>query len=123
VPRCLLIDDDGDSLDAYAEYLRGFGYDVQALGDSRDVMASIAAHPPDVVLLDLQMPFLNGFELLAIIKGLPGRAVPVIVVSASVFATDRERAAAARCDAFLGKPAHPDEVLAAVRKLVPPEAE
>lgn len=118
MPRCLLIDDDGDSREAYAEYLRGFGYDVTALGDSRGAMADIAVHRPAIVLLDLQMPFVDGFELLQCIKTLPGPALPVIVISACVLLHERERAAAAKCDAFLTKPAAPDEVLATIRQLV-----
>ncbi len=118
MPRCLLIDDDGDSREAYAEYLRGFGYDVTALGDSRGAMADIAVHRPAIVLLDLQMPFVDGFELLQRIKTLPGPSLPVIVISACVLIHERERAAAAKCDAFLTKPAAPDEVLATIRQLV-----
>jgi two-component system, cell cycle response regulator DivK len=116
MPRCLLIDDDGDSREAYAEYLRGFGYDVTALGDSRGAMADIAVHRPAIVLLDLQMPFIDGFELLRRIKELPGPSLPVIVISACVYAEDRKRTA--ECDAFLAKPASPDEVLATIRQLV-----
>jgi two-component system cell cycle response regulator DivK len=122
MPRCLLIDDDGDSREAYAEYLRGFGYDVTALGDSRGAMADIAVHRPAVVLLDLQMPYIDGFELLHRIKTLPGPPLPVIVISACAYPEDRERAAAARCDAFMAKPATPDEVLAKIRQLVAAEA-
>jgi CheY-like chemotaxis protein len=116
MPRCLLIDDDGDSRDAYAEFLRGFGYDVTALGDSRGAMADIAVHRPAIVLLDLQMPFVDGFELLRRIKTLPGPPVPVIVISACAYPADRQRAAA--CDVFLTKPATPHEVLQRVRQLV-----
>jgi CheY-like chemotaxis protein len=122
MPRCLLIDDDGDSREAYAEYLRGFGYDVTALGDSRGAMADIAVHRPAIVLLDLQMPFLDGFELLRRIKTLPGPPLPVIVISACVYPEDRERAAAEKCDAFLAKPAAPDEVLQTIRLLVTTES-
>ena len=70
--RCLLIDDDGDSREAYAEYLRGFGYEVEELGDSREATSAIARCRPDIVLLDLQMPYLDGFELLRLIKAMPG---------------------------------------------------
>ena len=121
MPRCLLIDDDGDSREAYAEYLRGFGYQVEELGDSRDAVAAFARCRPDIVLLDLQMPHLDGFELLRLIKAMPGPPVPVVVVSALVREQDRDRAAAARCDAFLTKPALPQEVLATIEALVPPK--
>jgi two-component system, cell cycle response regulator DivK len=118
--RCLLVDDDGDSREAYAEYLRGFGYEVEQLGDGRGAMAAITTNRPDIVLLDLQMPYLDGFDLLHLIRSLPGPPLPVIVVSALVYEPDRARAAAARCDAFLAKPALPHEVLATIRALLPP---
>jgi CheY-like chemotaxis protein len=118
--RCLLIDDDGDSREAYAEYLRGFGYDVEELGDSRDAITAFARCRPDIVLLDLQMPHLDGFELLRLIKTMPGAPVPVVVVSALVRDQDRDRAAAAHCDAFLTKPALPQEVLATIESLITP---
>jgi CheY-like chemotaxis protein len=79
-------------------------------------------HRPAVVLLDLQMPFLDGFELLRRIKTLPGPPLPVIVISACVYPEDRERAAAEKCDAFLAKPAAPDEVLQTIRLLVTTES-
>jgi CheY-like chemotaxis protein len=117
--RCLLVDDDGDSREAYAEYLRGFGYDVDELGDARKAMAAIAICRPDIVLLDLQMPHLDGFDLLQQIKAVPGPPLPVMVISALVRDQDRERAAAAHCDAFLTKPALPHEVLATIQALIP----
>src|SRR3954471_23280631 len=117
--RCLLIDDDGDSREAYAEYLRGFGYDVEELGDARNAMAAIATCRPDIVLLDLQMPHLDGFDLLHLIKAVPGPPLPVMVISALVRDQDRDRATAAQCDAFLTKPALPQEVLATIQALIP----
>jgi CheY-like chemotaxis protein len=120
MPRCLLVDDDGDSREAYAEYLRGFGYDVEELGDSRGAMAAIAACRPDIVVIDLQMPHMDGFDLLRLIKTKPGPPLPVVVVSALVRDQDRARAAAGHCDAFLAKPALPQEVLATIRGLIPP---
>ena len=123
VHRCLLVDDDDDSREAYAEYLRGFGYEVQALGDSRNAMSAVVTHRPDVVLVDLQMPHVDGFELIRLIKARPGPAVPVIVISACVYATDRALAEAAGCDAFLPKPVLPHDVLEKIRMLLPPSTQ
>jgi len=116
--RCLIIDDARDSAEGYAEYLRAFGFDVTTLVDSRPALSMIANDPPSVLLLDLQMPHVDGFELLRAIKALPGPAFPVIVVSACVFPQDRKRAAEAGCDAFLAKPSAPDEVLATIHQLL-----
>ncbi len=93
---------------------------MEELGDGREVMAAIVANRPHIVLLDLQMPYLDGFELLHLIKTLPGPPLPAIVISALVHDPDRARAAAAHCDAFLPKPALPEEVLATIRALIGP---
>ncbi len=86
-------------------------------------MSAVVAHRPDVVLVDLQMPHVDGFELIRLIKARPGPAVPVIVISACVYATDRALAEATRCDAFLAKPVLPHEVLATIRTLLPPSTQ
>ncbi len=117
--RCLLIDDDGDSREAYAEYLRGFGYDVTALADSRGAMADIAVHRPAIVLLDLQMPFVDGFELLRRIKTLPGPTVPVIVISATC-TTDGDRRRLQSATAILQKGTHSTADLLHAAAAAPP---
>lgn len=116
--RCLIIDDASDSAEGYAEYLRAFGFDVTTLGDSRQALSLISTETPSVVLLDLQMPHMDGYELLRAIRSLHGPALPVIVVSARVFPQDRRQAVDAGCDAFLAKPSAPDEVLATIRRLL-----
>ena len=86
-------------------------------------MSAVAEYRPDIVLADLQMPHVDGFELIRLIKARPGPAVPVIVISACVSATDRALAEAAGCDVFLTKPVLPHEVLATIRMLLPPSIE
>jgi two-component system, cell cycle response regulator DivK len=117
MPRCLIIDDDRDSREGYAEYLQVFGFDVQVLPDARDALRQIVANHPDVVILDLRMPFVDGWEFVRRLRRrLPRCNVPVIAVSACAFPEDQARAQECGCNAFLAKPATPDRVLAAIRE-------
>lgn len=119
MPRCLIIDDDRDSRDGYAEYLRAFGFDVETLADPRTALVVIGERRPDVVMVDLLMPYLDGFQFLERLRcSSAPTSFPVVVVSACVYPVDRERAQQSGCDAFLAKPCAPDEVLATIQRLL-----
>jgi DNA-binding response OmpR family regulator len=119
MPRCLIIDDDRDSRDGYAEYLRAFGFEVDALADPRTALGVISDRPPDVVMLDLQMPYVDGFQFLERLQcTVADCTFPVVVVSACVYPLDRERAERSGCAAFLSKPCAPDEVLATIQRVL-----
>jgi DNA-binding response OmpR family regulator len=121
MPRCLIIDDDVDSRDGYAEYLRVFGFEVEALPDPRTALRVIANCRPDIVMLDLRMPYVDGFQFLERLRCVAGgTSFPVVVVSACVYPGDRARAAASGCAAFLAKPCAPNEVLSTIQRLLCP---
>jgi len=123
MPRCLIIDDDRDSRDGYAEYLRAFGFEVEALPDPRMALRVITDRPPDVVMLDLQMPYVDGFQFLERLQcSAADTRFPVVVVSACVYPLDRARAERSGCAAFLSKPCAPDEVLATIQRLLTPSS-
>jgi two-component system, cell cycle response regulator DivK len=110
--RCLIIDDDLDSREGYAEYLQAYGFEVGTLSRATMAVAEIRRWKPDVVLLDLRMPQMDGWELLRLLRAdRVGQMLPVVVLSACSYADDRARAEAAGCDAFLSKPCTPAEVL------------
>jgi DNA-binding response OmpR family regulator len=117
--RCLIIDDDLDSREGYAEYLHAYGFDVGTLSRATMALAEIRRWKPDVVLLDLRMPQMDGWELLRVLRADPaGRTLPIVVLSACSFAEDRSRAEQAGCDAFLSKPCTPAEVLACMSSVL-----
>ena len=119
VPRCLIVDDNRDSREGSAEYLEAFGFEVEQAAGGEAALASLRRRVPDVALVDLQMPGVDGWELVRLMRGDPAlRDVPVIAISACVFPTDRARAREAGCDLFLTKPCLPGQMLRAVRRVL-----
>ncbi|PYR56248.1 MAG: hypothetical protein DMF85_17225, partial [Acidobacteria bacterium] len=66
--RCLIIDDNVDSRDGYAEYLRAFGFDVSTLEGATRALDRIRRWLPDIILLDLRMPRLDGWAFLRLLR-------------------------------------------------------
>jgi CheY-like chemotaxis protein len=117
MPRCLIVDDDRDGREGYAEYLRAFGFEVDEAVDAEAALKQMRRQRPDIVLLDLQMPGMDGWELIRQIRVMAGlRTVSIIAISACVFPEDQARAEEAGCDAFLAKPCIPSVVLDEVMK-------
>src|SRR5262249_32261956 len=82
-----------------------------------------AAHRPDLVLMDIQLPGLDGYEATRRIKADANlRAIPVIAVTSYGFAGDADKARAAGCDAYISKPYSPRQLLAKVREYLPSAA-
>jgi len=111
--RVLVVDDDEPIARMMAELLAEHGFEADWAGGGRAALAKIKSDPPDVIVLDLRMPDLDGRALLAAVRAL-GLAPHVVLFSA-----DREVAAAARelaCEAFVEKPFAPESLLEAVRR-------
>jgi two-component system, OmpR family, response regulator len=97
----VLVVDDEQALQAlFAQVLANAGFCVDVAADGREALSKIAAHPPDLVLLDIMMPVMDGWEVLAQLGRTPDHP-PVIVLSAY---PNVERAAGAGAVACLGKP-------------------
>jgi CheY-like chemotaxis protein len=84
VTSVLLVDDDVDIRDTVAEALRGAGYKVRVTSNGAQALTALEEMCPEVVLLDLMMPLLGGWQLLEIMKANPRHAqIPVIIMTAS----------------------------------------
>jgi CheY-like chemotaxis protein len=113
----LLAEDDPDLLRFAEVTLRLGGYRVLAAADGESALALVRRARPDVVLLDLRLPGLDGWELLERLRSDAAlERVPVVVVTASADPSERERASAARVVEFLVKPLSADTLLAAVER-------
>jgi CheY-like chemotaxis protein len=116
MPNCLLVDDDRDGREGYAEYLRGHGFNIEECVDAESALQALARNTPDIVLLDLQLPGLSGWDLIREIRN-TSPELPIVAFSACVFPDDRRRAEEAGCSVFLTKPLPPSDVLAELCRL------
>jgi DNA-binding response OmpR family regulator len=115
-PRVLVVDDDDIARRFLIRAIGRGGLDVTEACSGRDALALIEADRPDLVLLDSQMPEMSGEEVLRSLRDDPRTAeLPVIVVTGRSGEHDREAGLEAGADDFVGKPVHPDELLARVR--------
>jgi two-component system cell cycle response regulator DivK len=115
-PVVLLVDDDLDARNFYAQYLTQMGCRVLTAHDGLKAIAKAAECQPDVIVMDLLMPRLDGWEATARLKrSSRTQHIPVIVVSG--VQTSRDRARAAGCDGFLAKPCSPELLWWQVRVL------
>jgi CheY-like chemotaxis protein len=105
MPRLLLVEDNEESRDGLSRHLRRKGYEVTTAVDGRQGLEAARAEPPDLVLMDMSLPVLDGWEATRQLKTDPQtRHIPVIALTAHAMAGDREKALAAGCDDYDTKP-------------------
>lgn len=116
---CILVDDHDDTREGFAEYLEVSGLDVRAAASAEELDSILARVVPDVIVLDLQLPRVDGWELARRIRSSPGlRNIPLIAFSACVMPAERIMAEEAGFDVFLGKPCEPSIILREIRRLL-----
>ena len=101
----LVVDDNPTNLKLVAYVLTSRGFDVRTAIDAETAIAAIAARPPRLILMDLQLPGIDGLELTRRLKADPAtRAIVILAVTAYAMKGDEERARAAGCDGYVAKP-------------------
>jgi two-component system cell cycle response regulator DivK len=119
VPRLLLVEDNEESRDALSRHLRRKGYEVLTAVDGRQGLEAVRAGAPDLVLMDMSLPVLDGWEATRQLKADPQtRHVPVIALTAHAMAGDREKALAAGCDEYDTKPVEFARLLGKIQALL-----
>ena len=118
-PRVMLVDDDAAVRSAVSGALAGEGYDVDCLGDAEEALRQALAAPPSLVLLDVSMPRLDGWELCEILRRQSQtREVPVLFITGRTDVRDRITAMQVGGTDFISKPFHARDLRAKVRALV-----
>jgi CheY-like chemotaxis protein len=103
--QILIVDDSEDMRDLLEQVLEGAGYEVWVAEDGQAALRQATRHHPDLILMDLSLPGMTGWEAVEHLRHLPDfRDTPIIAVTAHVASGEVERAMAAGCSAHLGKP-------------------
>jgi two-component system, cell cycle response regulator DivK len=121
--RILLVEDQEDNRRIIRDLLTSVGYQLIEAEDGEAGVRLAAAERPDLILMDIQLPLLDGYEATRRIKADPElRAIPVVAVTSYALSGDETKAVAAGCDAYVAKPFSPRQLLAVIRGLLPPPA-
>jgi two-component system cell cycle response regulator DivK len=108
----LLVEDFVDAREMYREYLEFSGFTVETACDGHEAIAKAHEHTPDLVLMDLSLPRLDGWEATKRLRADPETAhLTIVALSAHALASDWERARLAGCDGFIAKPCLPQDLV------------
>jgi two-component system cell cycle response regulator DivK len=114
--RILVVEDQDDNRRILRDLLNSVGFETLEAEDGVQGVAAAEAHRPDLILMDIQMPILDGYEATRRIKANPDlRAIPIIVVTSYALSGDEAKARAAGCDDYITKPYSPRQLLAKIR--------
>lgn len=116
-PLVLVVDDYRDAREMYAEYLMACGFRVAEAANGVDALTQAGVMRPDVILMDLSLPGMDGWEATRRLKAnRRTRHIPVVAITGHSGTGASEAARTAGCAAFVLKPALPDQVVAEIRK-------
>ena len=115
----LLVEDNEDNRTIYTTILRHVGHEVIEASNGEDGIRLARERQPAVILMDVAMPGIDGWEATRRLKGDPQTArIPVIALTAHAMAEDRQRAADAGCEGYLAKPIEPRRVVEEVKRML-----
>ena len=118
-PLILVVDDYEDAREMYAEYLRFCGFRVAEARNGNEALEQAFALMPDLVLMDLSLPGMDGWEATRQLKGDERtRHIPVVALTGHALAGASEGAKRAGCDSFVTKPCLPDDLVVEVRRML-----
>jgi two-component system cell cycle response regulator DivK len=118
--RILVVEDQEDNRRIIRDLLMSAGYELVEAADGEAGVRLAETERPDLILMDIQLPVLDGHEATRRIKQNPElRAIPIIVVTSYALSGDDAKAMAAGADGYVAKPFSPRELLATIRKFLP----
>jgi len=118
--RVLVVEDNELNLKLFCDLLRAHDFAAEPVADGREAVARARAFEPDLIVMDIQMPHVTGFDLIREMKQDAGlRAIPIMAVTAYAGREDEDRIRAAGANAYVSKPISLDRFMEEVRALVP----
>ena len=115
--KCILVvEDQEDNRQILRDLLGSAGYDLTEAENGEEAIAAVARRQPDLILMDIQLPVMDGYEATRRIRTNPDlKSVPIIAVTSYALAGDEDKALAAGCNGYVTKPYSPRDLLAKVR--------
>jgi CheY-like chemotaxis protein len=115
----LLVEDNEDNRTVYRTILEHFGYRVVEARNGEDGIRAARGDHPDLILMDISIPIIDGWEATKILKADPATSqIPIIALTAHALATDRAKAGEVGCDGYLAKPCEPRRVVQEVKRFI-----
>lgn len=118
--RILMVEDTEDNRQIMRDLMASTDYELVEAADGAEGVAMAAKHKPDLILMDIQLPVMDGYEAARRIKSDPAlRHIPIIAVTSYALSGDEARTLAAGCDGYVAKPFSPRLLLAKIREFLP----
>ena len=119
--KCILVvEDQADNRRILRDMLGNAGYELIEAESGEEALMAVEAQRPDLILMDIQLPVMDGYEATRRIKSNPGmKEIPIIAVTSYALSGDEGKARAAGCNAYVTKPFSPRALLAKVREFLP----
>ncbi|MCX7313269.1 MAG: response regulator [Hyphomicrobiales bacterium] len=118
--RILVVEDQEDNRQILRDLLGSVGYEMVEAHDGQQALTAVVEHKPDLILMDIQLPIMDGYEATRRIKAMPEyKNIPIIVVTLYALSGDEGKAREAGCDAYVTKPYSPRALLAKIREYMP----
>ena len=118
--RILVVEDQEDNRQILRDLLGSVGFEMVEAGDGAEALVQVAKQRPDLILMDIQLPVMDGYEATRRLKSDPAtKSIPIIVVTSYALSGDEGKAKAAGCDAYVTKPYSPRQLLAKVKEFLP----
>ena len=118
--RILVVEDTEDNRQIIRDLLSSVGYELIEATDGAEGVALAQSRHPDLILMDIQLPQMDGYEATRRIRAVPELAkVPIIAVTSYALSGDEAKTRAAGCDGYIAKPFSPRQLLAKIREFLP----
>jgi two-component system cell cycle response regulator DivK len=115
--RILVVEDQPDNRQIIRDMLADSGYEISEAENGEAALAAIAKQRPDLILMDIQLPVMDGYTATRRIKSDPGlQSIPIIAVTSYALSGEEKKAREAGCDDYVPKPYSPRQLLAKIRQ-------